>query len=80
MYLVPILYKSYFDEYSRKCCIYIISSLIFGGICYGMHFPEILAPGYFDYLLHGNQIMHLMLLVAHIYEYDFVLHIINKNK
>lgn len=69
VYLLPLLYRGY---------TVVPLSLIVGGITYGMGIPERYYPYRFDYVFNGNHIMHIMLLVAHVGEYSYMLDIIQQ--
>jgi len=58
-YYIPVIYKGFHDTISAgqlhpvPTIIGAIGLVIchsIGGVCYGMHFPQCVAPGWFDYL------------------------------
>lgn len=79
-YLFPIVVASMqTPSQNLRFLLGIVSSLGLGAWMYVKHFPENVVPT-LDYIGNSHQLMHLCLIVAHIFEFSFLLKMQEKNK
>lgn len=68
-YMIPLI-----DSHSHGVTAALVLAL--GGIFYGLQIPERLWPGKFDFIFHGNQLMHYCLIIAHYLKFQIIEYIL----
>ena len=58
---------------SSAMTVGVVTMMTAAAYCFSVGFPEILAPGLFDVLGHSHQLMHLAIIIAHFFEFVFIL-------
>ena len=87
-YTSPIIYQTIMDiiTYDNglnsivvQCFIFILVGLSIGALTFAFNFPEILFnSGTFDLFFNGHNIMHFGVIMAHIAEFVFILHMYSR--
>ena len=68
-YMIPLI-----DSHYNGILTSIV--LLLGGIFYGLQIPERIWPGKFDFIFHGNQLMHYCLIAAHYLKFQIIEYIL----
>ena len=77
-YCVPLMYSLIRDlvhlemHLSTYCTAGISLGLLFSGWAYSSRWPQKLSPGRFDVWGHSHQVMHIGILLCHLFEFMFI--------
>ena len=73
LYLLPVMYMAIIKPYQYNMyLVRILGSLCIGGVLYVTCVPEIWIPNVFDFVGNSHQLMHILLILAHYFEYQFL--------